>query len=156
MPINKIKMEEKKYSGQERREENPCLDCKKLKEIKEKNKDLEEKIRELEDKLSKDSHNLRDLTFIEEKHEEKWAEKMKECLLDIKGTVDKAKEGNKQSLDDATQDTFKKKYEVILEEGLKIYPCKVNNLRVLSMLMMMGRLNSYYHFDIVTSSKEIY
>ncbi len=43
MPINKNKMEEKKYSGQERREENPCLDCKKLKEIKERTKDLEEK-----------------------------------------------------------------------------------------------------------------
>jgi len=48
MPINKIKMEEKKYSGQERREENPCLYCKKLKEIKERTKYLEEKIRELE------------------------------------------------------------------------------------------------------------
>ncbi len=50
-------MEEKKYSGQERREENSCLDCKKLKEIKERTKDLEEKIRELEDKLSKGNYS---------------------------------------------------------------------------------------------------
>lgn len=39
------------------------------------------------------------------------------------GRKDERKEGNKQSLDDATIDAFKKKYEVILEEGLKIYLC---------------------------------
>jgi len=69
-------------------------------------------------------HHLRELTFIEEECKEKWVDMMKECLLDIKGVVDKAKEDNKQSLDDATIDTFKKKYETILENGARLF-CRI-------------------------------
>ena len=67
------------------------------------------------------AHHLRELAFASEQEGAVWADRMKECLLEIKEAVDRARQEGKSSLEEGILDTFEKKYETILEEGAETY-----------------------------------
>jgi transposase len=68
------------------------------------------------------AHHLRELNFVIEQEQAIWAKEMKELLLEIKTSVDKAKENSLNRLSSHQLLNYEKKYEVILEKALKFYP----------------------------------
>jgi transposase len=62
------------------------------------------------------SHHLRELLFFEEQNE-KWAAKIKQCLLDAKKEKDK-----KKRLPKKRKEFYRRKMYRLLNEGLKIHP----------------------------------
>lgn len=64
------------------------------------------------------AHHLRELTFVEEQHQQPWATAMKDLLLTIKGRVDEAKVVGRTDLDVGTLQGFEDRYRQILSEGL--------------------------------------
>ncbi len=62
-------------------------------------------------------HLLRELIFLWEEQDQKWAKKMIDHLLAIKETVDSARDAGQTALPNADQDRFLKRYERIVEAG---------------------------------------
>ena len=68
------------------------------------------------------AHHLRELTGVIENDTSKWAVEMRRLLLEIKSSVDVAKESGKEKLDSDLIRSFEERYEKILNEGYKEYP----------------------------------
>ena len=62
------------------------------------------------------AHHLRELIFVHEQHQQDWADRMIDCLLDIKEAVDQAKESTDHLASDQIQ-AFEARYQQILDEG---------------------------------------
>jgi transposase len=60
---------------------------------------------------------LRELTFAEEQHQQRWARKLSTCLLDAKQEVDDAKALNAPSLDASRVTYFDRRYSRLLRAG---------------------------------------
>jgi transposase len=71
------------------------------------------------------AHHLRELIFVHEQHQQDWADRMIDCLLDIKEAVDQAKEITDLSACNAQAghlaadqiQAFEARYQQILDEG---------------------------------------
>ena len=70
------------------------------------------------------AHHLRELTFLEEEHQESWAGKMKKLLKAIKSTVDYHGKRGKVPLPDTIR-YFGEKYSRIVREGLQYHKEKM-------------------------------
>jgi len=68
------------------------------------------------------AHHLRELTYMEEHYSQKWAEKLKECLLEIKKDVDTHKTAGDLKMDPERLLSYDKRYDQILQEGAKEIP----------------------------------
>ena len=68
------------------------------------------------------AHHLRELTFIEEEHQQEWAGKMKALLVEMKGEVEGAREAGLERLEEGKQQELEGRYQKLLEEGLKANP----------------------------------
>ncbi|MDQ7016324.1 MAG: IS66 family transposase, partial [Gammaproteobacteria bacterium] len=68
------------------------------------------------------SHHLRELTFAEEQHQQRWAEKLRLCLLDAKEEVEQAKEKGRSALPKRRVTYFDRRYSRLLREGLGELP----------------------------------
>lgn len=73
------------------------------------------------------SHHLRELIRAQEQDDASWAKEMKELLLQIKATVEAAKQNGKNALKPLELSAFHKKYREILAEGFKKYPDNSGN-----------------------------
>ena len=62
------------------------------------------------------AHHLRELIFVHEQHQQDWADRMIDCLLDIKEAVEQAKEITDHLAADQIQ-AFEARYQQILDEG---------------------------------------
>ena len=62
------------------------------------------------------AHHLRELIFVHEQHQQDWADRMIDCLLDIKEAVGQAKESTDHLASDQIQ-AFEARYQPILDEG---------------------------------------
>ena len=67
------------------------------------------------------AHHLRELTYIFEEEKQEWASKMIDLLLDIKGFIDTTKP-LRNCLATEIQCKFERKYDEIIEDGLKNFP----------------------------------
>ena len=67
------------------------------------------------------AHHLRELIFLNEQHDQRWAKDMIECLVDIKKAVDGAK-GSTDTLFKEQIQKFEQRYQNILDEGYKENP----------------------------------
>lgn len=68
------------------------------------------------------AHHLRELVFIDEHLKELWALKMKKLLLQIKDSVDDARQKNEKQLTDKLLKKYRKLYRSIIREGYAIQP----------------------------------
>ncbi len=68
------------------------------------------------------AHHLRELRFVEEEHEQEWAGKMKELLLEIEETVREEADRGGTSLAPARVEEFEVRYQRLLEAGLTANP----------------------------------
>jgi transposase len=68
------------------------------------------------------AHLLRELTFIDETTGQGWAKEMIELLLEIKNAVDMRRLDKKAFLPKGELSKYKKRYQKLVEEGLKINP----------------------------------
>lgn len=68
------------------------------------------------------AHHLRELTYHEEQYGQRWAEKMKDCLLEIKKEVDVHKAAGNVKMPLGRLSYFSRRYSYILREGLKEIP----------------------------------
>ena len=73
------------------------------------------------------SHHLRELTAIFEQQQQEWAGKMKSLLLEIKHTVDTARDRGKPSLHLLAECAFAGRYRSLLRAGYKANPPPVSN-----------------------------
>ncbi len=62
------------------------------------------------------AHHLRELIFVHEQHQQDWADRMIDCLLDIKDAGDLAKQTTDR-LDGRQIQNFEARYQQILDEG---------------------------------------
>ncbi|MBL7115593.1 MAG: IS66 family transposase, partial [Kiritimatiellae bacterium] len=62
------------------------------------------------------AHHLRELIFVHEQHQQDWADRMIDCLLDIKEAVDLATQST-DHLDRRQLHIFEVRYQQILDEG---------------------------------------
>jgi transposase len=67
-------------------------------------------------------HHLRSLDFLEERYPQKWVTELKELLLEIKTTVDEAKERLKTRLSLKIIGQFTARYDALLRKGLRVNP----------------------------------
>ena len=67
------------------------------------------------------THHLRELKFVKEQYQQGWAEDMAALLMDIKETVDQAKE-HTDHLRARKINAFEKRYDQILQQGLEANP----------------------------------
>jgi transposase len=67
-------------------------------------------------------HHLRELTFIEEQHEQAWAGKLKGLLCEIKGAVEQAVEASQGTLESEVMHGYEARYQQWLEEGIRANP----------------------------------
>jgi transposase len=65
------------------------------------------------------AHLLRELTFLEERHQQAWAKELAELLVDIKGAREAAAES---SLSLSQQSDFAERYDAIVKAGLAAQP----------------------------------
>lgn len=68
------------------------------------------------------AHHLRELTYLEENHDQAWATQMKTHLLDIKKVVDEKKTQGLDELEAKELEAFENKYHQILEAGKAEHP----------------------------------
>jgi transposase len=68
------------------------------------------------------AHHLRELTYHEEQYSQRWAEKLKELLIEIKREVDTHKAAGDLRIPPERLSYFSQKYNQILREGLKEIP----------------------------------
>lgn len=64
-------------------------------------------------------HHLRSFDFLEERHPQKWVNALSDLILEIKATVDKAKEKSKTKLSPKIIANFSARYDVLLKQGFK-------------------------------------
>jgi transposase len=68
------------------------------------------------------AHHLRELTFIEEEHEQQWAGQMKALLMEIEEAVrEEAARGGKRLASETIRD-FERRYQRVLKAGLAANP----------------------------------
>jgi len=67
------------------------------------------------------AHHLRELIFLHEQHDQRWAKDMIECLVDIKKAVDEAK-GSTDILFKEQIQKFEARYQTILDKGYNENP----------------------------------
>lgn len=67
------------------------------------------------------AHHLRELTFIHEQHEQDWAKRMIDCLLEIKEAVDSDR-GNSGHLHPEALEALTTRYRQVLDEGYAANP----------------------------------
>jgi len=75
------------------------------------------------------AHHLRELIFLHEEQEQSWAKNMIDCLLQIKESVDYARETT-DHLEPKQIETFKSIYEAIIAEGYEDNPLKVKDCNI--------------------------
>jgi transposase len=63
------------------------------------------------------AHHLRELTFLAERHDQAWAEALKRLLIEMKQTVEGAKDAGKAALTKRTLRSFLKRYDALLKKG---------------------------------------
>ena len=68
------------------------------------------------------AHHLRDLIFIQEQHEQAWAERMADLLVEIKGAVESAQQQGQTALTETALTDFEARYDQFLEQGLAANP----------------------------------
>lgn len=68
------------------------------------------------------AHHLRELTFLAERHEQGWAAELKGLLIEMKQTVEAAKEAGKSQVSKATLRSFLKRYDDLLQTGERVNP----------------------------------
>lgn len=66
------------------------------------------------------AHHLRELTYLEEELNQKWAAEMKRLLLEIKQSVEEAVEKGAKSLEGEKIESFEGRYEKILKKGYRV------------------------------------
>ena len=97
------------------------------------------------------AHYLRELTFIFEQFGQEWAKEMKALLLEIKASVERAREQGLTSLPQATKQDFEQRYNQLVQTGMAANPPpqkrpgqrgKVAKSDALNLLL---RLQSYQH-----------
>jgi len=67
------------------------------------------------------AHHLRELIFLHEQHDQRWAKDMIECLVDIKKAVDEAKNTTNALFKEQIQ-KFEQRYQTILDKGYNENP----------------------------------
>ncbi len=67
-------------------------------------------------------HHLRDLTFLQEAHQQAWAGKMKSVLLDMKAAVQQVRAAGHTSLPEAQRAELRARYQAVLHEGYQANP----------------------------------
>lgn len=70
------------------------------------------------------AHHLRKLNFLEERYPQPWVTQMSTLLVEIKDTVDKAKENQLTCLTEKQLSDFERQYDLLVEEGLKANPLR--------------------------------
>jgi transposase len=70
------------------------------------------------------AHHLRKLNFLEERYPQPWVTQMSTLLVEIKDTVDKAKENQSTCLTEKQLSDFERQYDLLVEEGLKANPLR--------------------------------
>jgi transposase len=68
------------------------------------------------------AHLLRELTFLEEQHQQGWARAMKQLLLDIKAAVGQHTVTGATALPDERQRSFERHYQRLLDVGFAQHP----------------------------------
>lgn len=63
------------------------------------------------------AHHLRELIHAHEVHEQQWAEKLIQCLLDAKQEVDEAKANDKSTIGEKRKAYYSRRYERILRDA---------------------------------------
>lgn len=66
------------------------------------------------------AHHLRELTYLEEEEQIKWAGRMKKLLVEIKRSVEAAKDKGNSSLSKAEIEEYESRYEKLLRQGYRI------------------------------------
>jgi transposase len=67
-------------------------------------------------------HYLRELTFVFERFEQRWAKEMKALLLEIKASVQLAREEGMTSLPQAVKQDFERRYTHLVQTGMAANP----------------------------------
>jgi transposase len=68
------------------------------------------------------AHHLRELIYALEQHGQQWAQRLIDCLLDAKAEVDQYRSSGHQSLPEARQVYYKRRYSRILCDGRSEIP----------------------------------
>lgn len=68
------------------------------------------------------AHHLRELTFVEEEHEQEWAGEMKALLMEIEETVREEVASGGRRVASETKREFERRYQEVLKAGLKANP----------------------------------
>jgi transposase len=68
------------------------------------------------------AHHLRELVFVEEQYEQEWAGEMIALLVEIKETVEEAKQQGQVALTDRQQVDFEARYDDLIAQGLEANP----------------------------------
>jgi transposase len=68
------------------------------------------------------AHLLRELTFIHERYEQKWAKDLSELLLNMKDEKEKAISQQQNSLAETMLKCFEQKYDDLVKQGLQLNP----------------------------------
>ncbi len=63
------------------------------------------------------AHHLRELTYVEEQYDQRWASRLQTCLLEAKREVDEAKRRGRRSLSRSRTEYYQRRYSRILREG---------------------------------------
>lgn len=66
------------------------------------------------------AHHLRELTYLQEEQQIKWAARMKELLIEIKRAVDVAKDKGNSRLSKTETEDYESRYKKILKQGLRV------------------------------------
>jgi len=74
------------------------------------------------------AHHIRELTYMHEHEDQEWAQKMIDCLLEIKQSVEKAGEKGK-FISSSIMRNYEKKYKDILRQGFRKNPLSKENTR---------------------------
>jgi transposase len=67
-------------------------------------------------------HHLRELTFVEEEHEQEWAGRMKALLLEVEESVREDAAWGETRLEPERVEKFEMRYQELLEAGLQANP----------------------------------
>jgi transposase len=71
------------------------------------------------------AHHLRELTFLEEEHSQRWAGRMKKLLVRIEGSVRRAREkGRANRLDREESRKYERIYRRLIKAGMKANPVR--------------------------------